>query len=200
MTIFRVKDFIIQKYSWIQKQQNYFAKYTGEKETTDFNNGEIIYLLGRKYIINLVKDKENKVTIGEEIVEIHIKEKYIEDKEYKKRIYEKWIKEFSMPILYKLTEKYQEMLKGQRIKFPKIEIRKMKRRWGCCFPKQGKIVYNLGLIKVPMECIEYVVLHELSHFKHPNHSTKFYNFVANYMPDWKSRKKILDKEYTVIIT
>lgn len=157
-------------------------------------------MLGGKYIIILVKDKSNKVTIGEETVEIHVKEQYFEDKDYIRKMYEDWLKKFAMPILHELTEKYQLKLEKQGIKFPKIEIRKMKRRWGCCFPKMRKVVFNLSLIKTPMECIEYVVLHELSHFKYQNHSKEFYNFIGTYMKDWKERKIVLDKEYTVVVT
>ena len=71
----------------------------------------------------------------------------------------------------------------------------MKSRWGCCFPFKNKVVFNLSLIKTPIDCVEYVVIHELSHFKYRNHSKDFYNFVAIYMPNWKEKRKVLNKEY-----
>ncbi|OYP38116.1 metal-dependent hydrolase [Lachnotalea glycerini] len=52
---------------------------------------------------------------------------------------------------------------------------------------------NSKLIEAPRNCIEYVVLHEFTHFIHPNHSKKFYDFVAMLMPDWKERKMELEK-------
>ena len=75
----------------------------------------------------------------------------------------------------------------------------MKTKWGICTPSKNEITFNLNLIKTPLECIEYVVLHELSHFKHPNHSRNFHNFVTRFMPNWKERKKILDNEFTTIL-
>ena len=75
----------------------------------------------------------------------------------------------------------------------------MKSRWGSCIPSNNKVIFNLKLIKTPICCIEYVVLHELSHFKYQDHSKNFYNFVTIFMPDWKARKKILDEEFMGII-
>ncbi len=195
----KAKDFIVQKYGWIQRQQIVLLKYVEEQETEVFNDGDLLYLLGEKYVIKLVKDKSNKVTVGEENVEIHIKERYFESKNYIKKTYEEWLKKFAIPIFGEQVQKYQLIMKNEKIIFPDVEVRKMRRRWGCCFPNVGKVVFNLNLIKVPMECIEYVVIHELAHFKYANHSRNFYDLVEKYMPEWKKRKMILDKEYSVII-
>jgi hypothetical protein len=75
----------------------------------------------------------------------------------------------------------------------------MKSRWGSCLPSNNKVIFNLSLIKTPICCIEYVVLHELAHFKHQNHSKNFYNFITIFMPDWKERKKILDEEFLGVV-
>ncbi len=70
----------------------------------------------------------------------------------------------------------------------------MKARWGSCYRKERYIILNLHLIKAPKYCIDYVVLHELIHFKYKNHDNKFYTFLTSLMPDWEKRKKILDEE------
>ena len=95
--------------------------------------------------------------------------------------------------------KYYDILKNKGIPDPTVEIRIMKARWGTCICSKNKIVLNLLLVKLPVPCMEYVVLHEFSHFKHPNHSKKFYDFITEYMPDWKTRKKIIDEEYSGIL-
>lgn len=61
------------------------------------------------------------------------------------------------------------------------------------------MIFNFNIIKTPIDCVEYVVLHELSHFKYPNHSKDFYNFIAIFMPNWKERRRILNKEFSKII-
>lgn len=53
---------------------------------------------------------------------------------------------------------------------------------------------NSELIKAPKHCIDYVILHELMHFKYEDHNTHFHTFITSLMPDWEKRKKILDEE------
>lgn len=60
--------------------------------------------------------------------------------------------------------------------------------------KKEAIILNKKLIEIDKECIEYVVLHELSHFINPNHSKNFYNLVTVFMPDWKKRKARLEEQ------
>lgn len=78
------------------------------------------------------------------------------------------------------------------LKYSKIQYRKCKSRWGSC--KKDELNFNTYLLMLPIECIEYVVLHEIAHIKHKNHSKQFYNFIYQYMPDYKSRESAI-KEF-----
>ena len=199
MEIEIAKDFIKKKAEWIKKQQNYYDSFAEEKENITFENGETVYLLGKQYKIKIIPTTKNEISIKGKYFEINIKEKYIENKKYISKIYEKWLKEYAYEVFRNLVEKYQLLLKKYNIKIPKIEIRQMKSRWGSCLPSNNKVIFNLKLIKAPICCIEYVVLHELSHFKYQNHSKNFYNFVTIFMPDWNTRKKLLDEEFMGVI-
>ena len=79
------------------------------------------------------------------------------------------------------------------VKKPKLRVRTMKSCWGSCLVNKGIITLNRKLLMKPRECIEYVVVHELCHFIHPNHSKQFYGFMELFMPDWKERKARLNK-------
>lgn len=199
MEIEVAREFVKKKIGWIKKQQDYYDSFTERKENITFENGETVYLLGKQYKLKMVPDVQNKILVKARYFEIYIKEKYIENKKYIRRVYDEWLKEYSNEILTESVIKYQTLLKKYGIKFPKMEIRQMKNRWGSCFPENNKMVFNLSLIKTPICCIEYVVLHELSHFKYPNHSKSFYNFVTVFMPDWKQRKKLLDEEFMGVV-
>ena len=68
----------------------------------------------------------------------------------------------------------------------------MDKRWGSCSPK-GEILLNIELIKAPKKCIEYVIIHELCHLAHLNHSAAFYDLLAKLSPAWKKTKYELEK-------
>jgi len=77
------------------------------------------------------------------------------------------------------------------IPVPNLKIRKMTSRWGVCNIKNHNVTLNLELSKYNMECLNYVIVHELSHFIHPNHSKDFWNLVSKYYPNYKIIRKKL---------
>jgi len=198
MPIETAKNFIKKKIKWIKKQQEFYKKIPQKKESKEFKNGEKVYLLGKEYELKIKKDKINNINITNQNIELLIKEKYINNEEYIKKTYDKWLREYALNIFKKRVQEYQEKLSNYGIKNPNIEVRKTKAIWGSCTPMRNKVTFNLNLIKTPMYCIEYVVLHELAHFEYQNHSKNFYKFVEKFMPDWKKRKKILDEEFMLI--
>lgn len=81
------------------------------------------------------------------------------------------------------------MMKCENICFPKMKIRKMKTRWGVCNASRETITLNYYLIERKMEELDYVIIHELSHFVHFNHSANFWNLVGKYVPNYKEIRK-----------
>lgn len=199
MRIDDAEKFLIKKYDWIIKNQNKIKNYYSEKESYIFKNNGKIYFLGNLYILNIFSNKSNSVQISNGYMNIYIKEKYFNDLDYIKRYYEKWLKEEAYKLYDILVTKYQEMMKVDVKNHPQIEVKKLKTRWGSCMPSRNKVTFNLSLIKTPMECIEYVVVHELAHFKYQNHSKNFYNLVEKYIPDWKNRRKLLNNKFSILV-
>ncbi len=90
-------------------------------------------------------------------------------------------------IIPPIVERYSNIMSL----FPtSLKYRKNKRTWGSCNYKNG-LNFNTLLVKFPIEVIEYVVIHELAHIEHKNHSKKFWNLVEEYCPDYKQREKLL---------
>ena len=73
----------------------------------------------------------------------------------------------------------------------------MKTRWGSCTPARGTIRFNTLLFEADAECIDAVVLHELTHLIHPNHGTQFYSFLETAMPDYRARIDRLKKSVRI---
>ena len=75
--------------------------------------------------------------------------------------------------------------------YPEIRLRKMTSRYGTCHTKKHIITISTALVRSPLPLLEFVVLHELVHFIHPNHSPAFYKELTTLMPDWRARRAAL---------
>lgn len=80
---------------------------------------------------------------------------------------------------------------NREVGYPEIKFRKMVSRWGSCNYLKGVLTFNTNLMYAPIECIEYVVYHEFTHFLQPNHSTKFYDELEKVYPNWKECRQKL---------
>lgn len=83
---------------------------------------------------------------------------------------------------------------SRSIPYPTLTIRRMKSRWGVCNTKTKRITLNLELIRKDISCLDYVIVHELSHLIHPNHSKDFWLLVEENFPEYKKIRKMM-KEY-----
>lgn len=75
--------------------------------------------------------------------------------------------------------------RGYRIPVPSLKLFRMRRAWGRCYYTKKLITINLNLVKAPVECFEYIVLHELCHFVVQSHSKAFYALLSDILPDWR---------------
>ncbi len=96
-------------------------------------------------------------------------------------------KVYLMPIVDEVYRRFQAA--NDPVPYPKVTVRVMKTRWGSCTAAKGHITLNARLLEVPYESAEYVVVHEFAHFLEQNHSTDFWQIVARYLPDYRTRKK-----------
>lgn len=102
-------------------------------------------------------------------------------------------REQCLALFTQVTADLLPRLAPYKVPMPQIKLREMKSRWGSCAYKKGQITLNTRLYHAPRECLEYVALHELCHFVHPNHSPAFHALMASLMPDYKARKAALER-------
>jgi len=102
----------------------------------------------------------------------------------------KFIKERTKEIFYDEVNKLKEIVKTPEFT---LKIRKMKTRWGVCNYKLKTITLNSELIRYSKEIIDYVIIHEMCHFHHHDHSKSFWNMVSIYYPNYKEARKELRK-------
>lgn len=109
-------------------------------------------------------------------------------------MFETWWRENARNVYGELLDKLYPIIEKHDIEKPILQIRKMQTLWGSSSPHRKTITLNFYLLRARRVCIEYVMLHELTHFLYPNHSKNFYDFLTVHMPDWRDRKKTLDND------
>ena len=154
-------------------------------------SGETFYLQGRG--LRLQVSQAAKDSISSDGVCIYLKAKDVNDFEKKRRMVNRFLDSQCKTIFVEVMDELYPLFKKYGIEKPALRIRDMETRWGSCLAKKGIVTLNKRLLEAPRNCIEYVVMHELCHFMHPNHSKYFYAFLSMLMPDWKERKQFLDK-------
>ena len=183
-----INKFIDSKKDWIESKLKYLNECDKKADSVEIINGQSVRYLGERYTIKIIQDLNEGLKLCPEYIEIHVNDS--NDKTRKKEILNEWYVKRAKDKFLELVNKYEEVLNEQ---VNGIRIKTMKTRWGSCNVKTKNINLNLELIKNPQECIEYVVLHELAHLKHPNHSKQFWEYVGMHMPDWKLRRKKLEQ-------
>ena len=138
---------------------------------------EEFYYLGEKYDIILVPFNKIDISSGK----IYVRNT---------KMLDKWLKE-EMVKIFKERLIYNYNLFDEDIPFPKLKIRRMKTRWGVCNKRDNSVTINSKLIRYSLREIDYVIIHELSHFVHFDHSKEFWNTVNKYMPSYKKAVNVL---------
>ena len=152
-------------------------------------NKDIILFLGRTYQRKIVKAAKDNIEIEGDYFYIYTLD--IEDGVAIESKIEQFIEKQTVEILGDLFEKRYLEFTEICDKLPTLKFRKMTSRWGSCIPSKNKITLNKWLIQAPIECIDYVIVHEYCHFIHPNHSADFYKEVEKHCPEWKRYRNML---------
>ena len=138
-------------------------------------NNEGFFYLGKKYDIVYVSYCD--ISFGEEKVFLN-----------KNLDIDKWYNNQAKKLFLERLD-YQYSKFSRRIPYPKLRIRKMTSRWGVCNIKTKVLTLNLELIKRDIKYLDYVIVHELSHLIHGNHSSFFWDLVEENMPDYKKYRE-----------
>ncbi len=180
-----IDAFVKSKGEWLYKNISHIEKLKREIRNIKTISLKYAYYLGENYLIKCIGNENNSCISNNEL-QLAVSENN------KEEALQEWYLKKAEEVFLEIFERlYEKIYPSRKIK-PKISIKKMKTRWGSCNKKLNRINLNLKLIHQPLVCIEYVITHELIHLMHPNHSKKFYNMLEVVMPDYKSKKKMLN--------
>lgn len=189
-SIEKIKNRIEKKARWIVRQKEFFGDFLPKTPAKEYVSGETHLYLGKQYRLKLVKARARKVKMTKGYINVYLPDKA--EKRVIMLLLNDWYREHALRIFNWRIEASLERFKKHKIAFPKLMVRRMEKRWGSCTPS-GMITLNPEIIKAPVGCIDYVIVHELCHIVNRNHDKKFYHLQARVLPDWEKWKNRLEK-------
>ena len=183
----KVKEMIRKKAPWIIRQQSFFLAFHPKMTERKYVGGETHLYLGRQYRLKIIMEGVESVKLKGKFIEVTTL-----DKAKVKQLVGDWYLMNAKKKLHAIAFELIEKFKKYNVEPTSIVLREMPTRWGSCTAK-GKIILNPELIKAPKGCIEYVIIHELCHLVHHDHTQKFLDLQTKEMPYWEKWKMKLEK-------
>lgn len=187
-----IENFIRSKEKWIKQVLQKIEEAKQNQLPSQYLSGEKHKYLGKEYKLEVKQGNSNRVSIKEGKIILTVISNIFENSDEKKKVMEKWYFENAQKVFVNTIQKWLEILDES---IEKLSIKPMKSRWGSCNYVKRYINLNTELIKRTQFEIEYVVLHELTHLKYPNHGKGFYRYIENYMPNYKMAEKMLNAKH-----
>lgn len=179
---------VIGKLGWIRKQQSRFAAQPRQAER-EMVSGESHYFLGRRYRLRVVERKgPGRVVVrNRTTLELQVPSgTRMRDRE---RVLQRWYRERLRELIPPLLVKWERLL---GVETPRWGIKRMKTKWGACSVDARRIWLNLELAKKPMQCLEYLIVHELTHLIERHHSNRFVSLMDRHLPHWRLHRQTLN--------
>jgi len=180
---------VIDKLGWIKRQRAKFAEQPRQSQR-EMVNGESHYFLGKRYRLRVhEQDAPARVAIRG-IASLDLFVRPGSSAEQREAVLLRWHREQLKELIPPLLEKWQPLLGVQVADWG---IKKMKTKWGSCNIAARRIWLNLELAKKPVQCLEYIVVHELVHLLERHHNERFTTLLETHIPQWRQYREMLKK-------
>lgn len=189
MTEEAIRLFLITKMPWINQRISQVLDQS-RQPPREYVSGENHYFKGHRYRLKvLYHNAPAKVEIqGNEYIKLYVREGATEER--RAEVLREWYRSELKLMLHPLITKWEKIL---AVSVNKWEVKQMKTLWGSCNHRTRNIIFNLELIKKPVHCIEYIVVHELLHIKVRLHNEEYTELLNCYFPNWRSLKDELNE-------
>lgn len=183
--------FMRERWDWLQLQRSRFLEEPAPAPFA-YRDGESFLHLGQPCRLQVGEGRRNGARRIGDTLHVTLTEAARTDSQALSDVIELWQRREARRVFpLRLAFCHEEMLE-LGLPFPHLRIRKMRSRWGSC-SRRADITLNLELVRMPLECIDYVIVHELCHLVEFNHSPAFYALQERFLPDWKMCKQRLDE-------
>lgn len=187
-----LRAYLLTKTPWIQQQQKEILDQ--ERETRrEYISGENHYLFGKRYILRVIEeDAPPRIVCEGKYMKMYVRPESTREK--RMEVMHEFYRE-------RLQRKLEELFPVWSTKMGESgftwKILSMKTQWGSCMHEKREIRMNLALARVPTECIEYIIVHEMAHLKVRLHNKMFDALVSMYLPSWKKLRQQLNEFVSV---
>ena len=179
---------VVSRLGWIRRQQKRLASQDRQSRR-EFVQRESHYYLGRRYLLNLIiHDGPARVDVnGKPAIDLYVPENA--NRERREMILQEWYRKELKALIPPLIAKWEPIM---GVKVSEWGVRKMKTKWGTCNIEERRIWLNLELVKKPIQCIEYIVVHEMVHLLERHHNEVFNAHMTKLLPHWRSLRAKLN--------
>ena len=191
----RIDAFVIENIPFIERTRFKLEALTAQRiEALQYVTGETVSILGMPVTLEVLETsgKPHIKFDGSNRMVMFVKSDYTYEAKHKlmqtfwRQLGEKVFTHWAKVVYQRFHQQHID------VPMPTVKQQHMKSRWGSCTPSKQLIKMNMRLLEGPQAYIEYVMVHEFAHFKYLDHSKNFHNLVAQFLPDWKARKKSLN--------
>jgi predicted metal-dependent hydrolase len=180
---------LVRRSAWIVRQALRFDQYRPQAQPRQYLAGESVRLLGRQHVLKVEKGTCSVILQGQRL---GITVPHPDDRNAVARVLNTWLRDKAKT---EFAHRLAKWLNHPLFQLPpclRIQVRTLSRRWGS-LSAAGTLTLNPLLVEATADCIDYVLVHELCHYWHPNHGKDFFLLLDDVMPDWAMRKARLER-------
>ena len=183
------REFILSRLDWIKQHQARIREQPGPLQYR-FVSGEEHYLWGERCRLEVIErgGKHEVMVTDDTQLRMYVRPKT--PQENREKVLDDWYRSEMKKRLPGLIAKWEATI-GEQVS--EWRIKKMKTRWGSCNVKARRIWFNLELAKRPVECLEYILVHEMVHLLERGHNKRFYKYMDQFMPEWRMQRETLKR-------
>jgi len=188
MSLDTIRVFAISKLDWIRQQQTKLREQ--ERETPrDYVERESHYVWGKRYLLTVTEsDQPPAIDLKHSRMVLRVRPGTEETK--RQALVEQWYREQLKAAVPPLLARWEPLL---GVTAERWFVQRMKTRWGSCNHKARTIRLNAELAKKPIQCLEYIVVHELVHLLEPTHNARFVALMDRFLPQWQHHRQVLNR-------
>jgi predicted metal-dependent hydrolase len=188
---YELVDFVERRSEWVIQRRREVLRDLANQPT--FCDGQYHRFLGAMFPLRLSTARRGHVDFRDSVFLVTVRDK--DDPVQVSKVMERWYREKAIELyeerMFACFEQFPDWFQDKYV-IPEITVRKLRRRWGSC-SRAGEVTLNLALIKMPIRCLDYVIVHELCHLEAFHHGKAFYRLLALVMPSWKEHENLIEQ-------